>query len=62
MYNGGWGFSIIAFILSYVLTTTCLVQLLWAKKKCNGTSFTDIGIKAYGNLGKVLVDIFLILS
>ena len=61
-WGGGWMFSIVAFVLSFILTLVCLIQLLKAKKACNGTSFTDVGIKAYGNTGKILVEIFLTLS
>jgi solute carrier family 36 (proton-coupled amino acid transporter) len=60
--NGGWGFSFFAMTSSYVLAVICALKLLDARKKCGGTSFSDIGVAAYGNLGRILVDIALIVS
>ena len=60
--EGGWGFSCIGLFLSYLFTTLCMFKLLAALKACGGDSFKDIGVKAYGKTGKVLVEIFLVVS
>ena len=60
--NGGWGWSLIAMILSYILTIICAYKLLDARKKCNAVSFTDIGFAAYGKPGKIIVDVMLAIS
>ena len=60
--NGGWLFSIVSMILSYILTTICAFKLLEAKKKATGTSFSDLGFSAMGKPGKIMVDIALAFS
>ena len=60
--NGGWLFSAIAMILSYILTSICAMKLLQAKAKSTGTSFTDVGGSAMGKPGRIMVDILLAVS
>jgi amino acid permease len=60
--NGGWAFSLVAMILSYILTAICAFKLLEARKKCGATSFTDIGGAAYGKAGRITVDVALAIS
>ena len=60
--EGGWLFSGIALILSFIFTSYCIFKLLEAKKKCHATNFRDIGERAYGFKGKLAVEIFLVLS
>ena len=60
VYNGGWGFSAFALLLSYFLTWICSTKLLACRALTGKTSYTDIGTSAYGNLGKILVDIALV--
>lgn len=60
--NGGWGFSLIAMVLSYILTAICAFKLLEARKKCGAKSFTDLGAAAYGKGGRIAVDVALAIS
>ena len=49
--EGGWLFSAIGLFLSYVFTNFCFRQLLNSLKASEGTTFKDIGVKAYGKTG-----------
>lgn len=60
--NGGWFFSLLAMVLSYILTVICAFKLLDARKKCGARSFTDVGFASYGTFGKVIVDVSLAIS
>lgn len=60
--EGGWGWSAIGLFLSYIFTTVCMLKLLKSMAACNGHSFKDIGVKSYGNTGKILVEAFLVFS
>ena len=62
VYNGGWGFSAFALILSFALTLTCFFKLLECRAITGKTAYTDIGQYAYQKTGKVLVDIALVVS
>lgn len=46
-------------VLSFVLTLFCTVKLLEAKNMTPNGSFSDIGMKALGKPGKIMVDIAL---
>jgi len=60
-YNGGWGFSTIAMFLSFMLTYWCCMRLMDIRIKFGG-SYSELGYRAMGNTGKILVDISLIVS
>ncbi len=60
--NGGWLWALISMFLSFVLTLYCAIKLLEAKGMTPGGSFSDIGHKAIGRPGRILVDVFLSLS
>ncbi|CDW90768.1 UNKNOWN [Stylonychia lemnae] len=60
--NGGWLWALLSMVLSFVLTLYCAIKLLQAKAKTENGSFSDIGFKAIGKPGKIMVDIFLSLS
>lgn len=62
MYMGGWLFSAIALFTSYVLSLFCMYLLVDVRKKIPGASYVEIGQKAFGNPGKLSVEIFLFLS
>jgi proton-coupled amino acid transporter len=57
--NGGWAFSGGMLIFSCFLTIYCALLLLDVRKKLDLTSYTQIGTKTYGKLGRVTVDIAL---
>lgn len=61
IWNGGWAFSLFALVLAYVFTMFCSFRLLDAKAKAGG-SFSELGEKAMGQLGKRLVEITLFAS
>jgi proton-coupled amino acid transporter len=61
-YYGGWGFSAIAMILSYIFTLICALKLMEARKVVNKTSFTEIGFCAYGKTGRILTEVSLAVS
>jgi solute carrier family 36 (proton-coupled amino acid transporter) len=56
--NGGWLFSTLCLLASWVLTTVTSLKLVEIRKKYK-LSFSEIGMKAYGLPGKVAVDFFL---
>ena len=60
--EGGWGFIIMAMLLSCVLTMYCGKLLLDLRKKLKPKSYTDIGMQTYGRVGRIAVDIALALS
>jgi proton-coupled amino acid transporter len=60
--NGGTGFSICALVVSCIVTTHCAMLLLQVRKATNSSSYTDIGQKLYGPIGKILVDLSLCFS
>lgn len=60
--NGGYGFSIIALVVSCIITIYCAMLLLQVRKATKSSSYTDIGMKLYGPIGKALVDIALCMS
>lgn len=60
--NGGWGFQAIAMIISMVVTMYCATLLLDTRAKTGAKSYSEMGTMAYGKVGKISVDIMLILS
>jgi solute carrier family 36 (proton-coupled amino acid transporter) len=60
--NGGWGFSIMALVASCIITTHCAMLLIQVKEVTKSSSYTAIGLKLYGRVGKALVDLSLCLS
>jgi proton-coupled amino acid transporter len=56
--TGGWLFSSVVLSLSCVLTIVCSLKLIAIRKKYK-LSFSQIGFKAYGTPGKMIVDFFL---
>lgn len=61
-HNGGWLWAMVSMILSWFLTLVCLLKLLEAKGMTPNGSFSDIGFKAIGVPGRIMVDVFLSLS
>lgn len=55
--NGGWGFQIIALVISMILTMFCSVLLLDSRIKVNAVSYTDLGQKTFGTIGKHAVNL-----
>lgn len=55
--GGGYFFSGLAMVLSYMLSTICALKLIAARQKCGAKSYSDVGFAAFGTLGKVIVDI-----
>ncbi len=60
--NGGWLWAFVSMVLSFILTLVCMIKLLECKQRTPGGTFSDIGMKAMGNKGKILVDVFLTLA
>lgn len=61
IYNGGWLFSAFTIVFFCFMTLYCAKLLIDVQEKCgNGCSFSEIGFKAYGFWGKVLVDVSLV--
>ena len=60
--NGGYGFSILALVFSCIVTTYCSMLLLAVQKEIGASSYTEIGQKLYGNVGKAFVNLALCLS
>lgn len=58
IWNGGWAFSLFALLLAYGFTMFCSFRLIDAKKAAGG-SFSELGEKAMGPLGKRLVELTL---
>ena len=59
--NGGYIFAPVMLTASAALTFYCSLLLLRVREKVRG-SFSDLGMRAYGNKGKRLVDIALAIS
>jgi len=64
LYNGGWAFSLFALVLAYALTLFCSIKLVQAQKASGiaSASFTQLGEKAMGKLGRRLVELSLFFS
>jgi proton-coupled amino acid transporter len=60
--NGGYGFSIIALIVSAVVTIYCALLLLQVREVTKSSSYSELGLKLYGRVGKVMVDFCLCIS
>lgn len=61
--EGGWLFSFLGLFFSYILTIICTFKLLDSKKAATGTrSYKDIGKRAYGRAGKLIVEILIIMT
>lgn len=60
--NGGYLFSIVALIVSAIMTTYCSMLLLQIRKKVDASSYTDLGLKLYGPVGKNIVNLALCMS
>jgi proton-coupled amino acid transporter len=60
--NGGYGFSIIVLIASAIITIYCSLLLLQVRKITKSSSYSELGLKLYGRVGKGLVDVSLCLS
>jgi proton-coupled amino acid transporter len=56
-YNGGWLFSTLVLTFSGFLTGICITKLIDTRKAAGGGSYSQLGVKAYGARGKILVDI-----
>ena len=59
--NGGWMFSSASLIMSCIFSSICWLMLLQVRKKYK-LSFSEIGYKAFGPIGKFAVDFFLAVS
>lgn len=62
VYLGGWLTTIVFLFFSLVLTFVSALRLLDAQKASKARSYMEIGMKAYGRLGKNLVGSFLIIT
>lgn len=60
-YTGGWGFMSIMLTASCALTCFTSLKLIQIRLK-HELSYPEIGFKAYGVVGKALVDVFLLLT
>mmetsp|Transcript_9659 Transcript_9659/g.16232 ORF Transcript_9659/g.16232 Transcript_9659/m.16232 type:complete len:125 (+) Transcript_9659:568-942(+) len=60
--NGGYGFQIISLVISCIFTMYCSTLILETRTKLKADSYTEIGEKLYGRMGRVVVDVCLILS
>lgn len=60
--NGGWGFQAISLLISMSISIVCCNLLLDTKKEVKASSYTEIGLKTYGNLGKHAANLFISLS
>jgi proton-coupled amino acid transporter len=60
-YNGGWLFSSIALTCSMLLTLSCITLLMSVAGK-QSTSYSDLGRRSMGQIGKFLCDLTLALS
>lgn len=60
--NGGWAFSAAMILMSMGWTLFCAKLLIEIYNDVGGGSFPEIGMKCYGKVGKVLVDISLFFS
>ena len=58
--QGGWLLQLIALTCIAMLTIYCAILLLEIKAKVNATSYTAIGEKTLGNVGKQLVNVALV--
>lgn len=47
---------------SYVFTAICISKLLEAREASGGTSYKDIGVKAFGTPGRIAVEFFLVIT
>ncbi|CDW89459.1 UNKNOWN [Stylonychia lemnae] len=59
--NGGWLWSGICMILSFILTFVCMQKLMQARARHN-VSFSELGFRAMGKPGRFAVDLFLTLQ
>jgi len=60
--NGGWLFSTFMIIGGAALTCYCGLQLIEISDKYTLKSYAEIAFESYGNNGRVLSDLSLILS
>ena len=60
--NGGWLFTPITLIASLIVTLYGAKLLLEVNDRLGGGSFPEMGFKAYGKVGKVIVEIVLVAS
>ena len=60
--NGGYGFSILALIVSCVVTIHCAMLLLQVRAATKSSSYSELGLKLYGRFGKYMIDFSLCLS
>jgi proton-coupled amino acid transporter len=60
--NGGYGFSIIALVVSCIVTIYCAMLLLQVRQVTKSSSYSELGFKLYGRVGKAFVDVALCLS
>ena len=60
--NGGWLFTPITLIISLCSTLYCAKLLLAVNDRLGGGGYPEMGFKAYGKWGKILVEIVLVAS
>ena len=59
---GGYLTTLFSLAVCGFLSYICAMKLLQAAKDCNAKGYMDCGGKAYGENGKTLVGIFIVLS
>lgn len=60
--NGGWAFSCATMIMSGLVTTLCALKLIETRRKLGCNSYTQIGYILFGNPGRIITDITLVIS
>ena len=61
-YSGGYGFSSLALVGSCCLTMWCSTLLLKVKETIGAKSYPDIGLKCFGEKGRLMTNILLAFS
>ena len=61
-YFAGWGFSLIAMMVSFILALYCCYLLLISRDASGASSFTELAEITYGKRGRVLAEVSLVVS
>jgi len=60
--NGGYVFAPVTLLISLFVTLYCSKLLIAVSDRIGGGGFPEMGFKAYGKLGKIIVEIVLVAS
>ena len=62
MFMGGWLVGFVSLFVSMFFTYYNVLKLLKCQEESGARDFSDMGFRAYGNIGEKLVGFFIILT